>query len=76
MEIGKASINNHVKVAVIYMVFQMEGNETAQNSLSSVSFICFTPNDIAPLYCSWYWYKADPSGLDVELWNSSELLLQ
>lgn len=31
MEIGKANINNHLKFDVIYMVFQMEGNKTAQN---------------------------------------------
>lgn len=69
IEIGKANINNHLKVAVIYMVFQMR----AQSSLSSLSFICFTPNDLTPLYCSWHWYKADPAGLDVELQNRSEL---
>lgn len=73
MEIGKPNINNHLKVGVIYMIFQMEGNETAQNSLRSLSFICFTPNDLASLYCSWYWQKADPAGLDAELQNSSEL---
>lgn len=48
----ESNISNHLKVAAIYMAFQMEGNETAQKSLSSLRRICFTPNDLAPSYCS------------------------